>query len=79
MDFNFDGALKNTQGHLTFVSRKWNKHFICSCTMKSVFVAIRVVLFITKTCPCNIEKKIGCKNEIFTGKFLMFFLFLLKT
>ena len=55
MDINFDGALKNTQGHLTFVSRKWNKHSIC--TMKSVFVAIRVVLFITKTCPCNIEKK----------------------
>ena len=34
---------------------------------------------ITKTRPCNIQKKNVVKMKIFTGKCLIFFLFLLKT
>ena len=37
-------------------------------------------LFITKTCPCNIQEKfLAVKMKIFIGKILIFFLFLLKT
>ena len=35
---------------------------------------------ITKTCPCNIQKKkLAEKMKFFTRKILIFFLFLLKT
>ena len=39
----------------------------------------KVSTMITKTCPCNIVIFEVVKNEIFSRKFVIFFLFLLKT
>ena len=41
---------------------------------------LKVLYYITKTCPCNIQRFFSVvKIENFVGNFLIFFLFLLKT
>ena len=46
--------------------------------LKTGTVSRQKMLIIMKTCPCNIQRNfLVVKMKIFTGKFLIFFLFLL--